>query len=277
MRRTSPLEDFAGMYDASTPDELWRWLVLHPNAPPATLTRNAVSAFKRVHATNRAEALRTASLIFTDRRWQRITGRLVAEMEGTDILDDGGLDSLAEDFVMLDAYPWRVPPSWFTQKIVRVADEHRGRRTVYLERPVAAPLRRWAARRLSARHPSSVAAILTRLDTLPSRDRDAVMVGLLDASPEYPVDARDTIIGAGCEWPGGSVRWRALQLLADSGRHEDVRFRAMRDPSAKIRNWGAKLAKEAAAPRQRRLVAQVREDDATGADLTVLQPSLFSE
>ena len=92
------------MYDASTPDELWRWLVLHPNAPPVTLTRNAVSAFKRVHVTNRAEALRTVSLLRTDRRWQRITGRLVAEIEGTNILDDGGLDSLAEDFVMMDAY-----------------------------------------------------------------------------------------------------------------------------------------------------------------------------
>jgi hypothetical protein len=51
----------------------------------------------------------------------------------------------------------------------------------------------------------------------------------------------------------------------------------MRDASAKIRNWGAKLAKEAAAPRQTRLVAQVREDNATGGDLTVLQASLFSE
>lgn len=265
------------MYDASTPDELWRWLVLHPNAPPATLTRNALSAFKRVHATNRADALRTASLLFTDRRWQRITGRLVAEIEGTNILDDGGLDRLAEDFLMMDAYPWRVPPSWSRDKVVRLAGGHRGKPTVYIERPVAAPLRRWAARRLSVRHPSSVAAILTRLDVLPSRDREAVMVGLLDASPQFLEEARETLISAACEWPGGSVRWRALRLLADSGRHEDVRFRAMRDPSAKIRNWGAKLAKEAAAPRQTRLVAQVCEYDATGGDLTVLQPSLFSE
>jgi hypothetical protein len=276
MRRTSPLEDFAGMYDASTPDELWRWLVLHPNAPPATLTRNAVSAFKRVHATNRDEALQTASLLCTDRRWRRITGRLVAEIEDTNILDDGGLDSLAEDFLMMDAYPWRVPPSWLRDKIVRLAGGHRGKGTVYMERPVATPLRRWAARRLSVRHPSSLTAILTRLDTLPSRDRDAVMVGLLDASPQYPEEARETLISAGSEWPGGSVRWRALQLLAESG-NQDVQSRAMRDPSAKIRNWGAKLAKEAAAPRQTRLVAQVREDDATGGDLTVLQPSLFSE
>jgi hypothetical protein len=63
-----------------------------------------VSAFKRVHATNRAEALRTASLLCTDRRWRRITGRLIAEIEDTNILDDGGLDSLAEDFLMMDAY-----------------------------------------------------------------------------------------------------------------------------------------------------------------------------
>lgn len=277
MPRVSPLEDFAGMYDAATADALWRWLVLHPNATAATLTWNAVSAFRRVHATNRDEALQTASLLCTDRRWRRITGRLVAEIEDTNILDDGGLDSLAEDFLMMDAYPWRVPPSWLRDKIVRLAGGHRGKRTVYMERPVATPLRRWAARRLSVRHPSSVAAILTRLDTLPSRDRDAVMVGLLDASPQYPEEARETLISAGCEWPGGSVRWRALQLLAESGRHEDVQSRAMRDASAKIRNWGEKLAKDAAAPRQTRLVAQVREDDGAGADLAVLQPSLFSE
>lgn len=103
------------------------------------------------------------------------------------------------------------------------------------------------------------------------------MVGLLDASPQYPEEARETLISAGCEWPGGSVRWRALQLLAESGRHEDVQSRAMRGANAKIRNWGEKLAKDAAAPRQTRLVAQVREDDGAGADLAVLQPSLFSE
>src|ERR1035437_1200780 len=251
MPRVSPLEDFAGMYDAATADALWRWLVLHPNATAATLTWNAVSAFRRVHATNRDEALQTASLLCTDRRWRRITGRLVAEVEDKKLLDGGGLDGLAGG--------------------------HRGNRTLYMERQVATPLRRWAARLLSVRHPSSVAAILTRLDTLPSRDRDAVMVGLLDASPQYPEEARETLISAGCEWPGGSVRWRALQLLAESGRHEDVQSRAMRDASAKIRNWGEKLAKDAAAPRQTRLVAQVREDDGAGADLAVLQPSLFSE
>jgi hypothetical protein len=144
MRRTSPLEDFAGIGGASTPDELWRWLVLHPNATPANLAWNAVSAFKRVHATNCAEALRTASLLFTDRRWRRITGRLVAEIEDTNILDAGGLDSLAEEFLMMDAYPWRVPPTWLRDKIVRLAGGHRGKQTVYIERPVAAPLRRWA-------------------------------------------------------------------------------------------------------------------------------------
>jgi hypothetical protein len=249
MRRTSPLEDFAGMHDAPTPDELWRWLVLHPHAMAATLTWNAVSTFKRVHATNRDEALQTASLLCTDRRWRRITGRLVAEIEDTNILDEGDLDSLAEGFLMtMDAYPWRVPPSWLRDKIVRIAGGHRRKRTVYLQRPVATPLRRWAARRLSARHPSSVAAILTRLDTLPSRDRDAVMVGLLDASTQYPEEAREILISAGCERPGGSVRWRAVQLLAESGGHEeDVWSRAMRDASAKIRNW------ERSSPRTRLL------------------------
>jgi hypothetical protein len=54
-------------------------------------------------------------------------------------------------------------------------------------------------------------------------------------------------------------------------------MRAKRDASAKIRRWGEKLAKEAAAPRQTRLLAQVREDEATCTDLAALQPSLFSE
>jgi hypothetical protein len=277
MRRTSPLQDFVGIGGASTPDELWRWLVLHPNATPANLAWNAVSAFKRVHATNRDEALQTASLLCTDRRWRRITGRLIAEIEDTNMLDDDGLDRLAEDFLMMDAYAWRIPPSWLRGKVVRLAGGHRGKRMVYLDRPVATPLRRWAARRISARHPSSVAAILTRLDTLPSRDRDAVMVGLLDASPQYPEEARETLISAACEWPGGSVRWRALRLLADAGRHEKVRFRAMRDPSAKIRSWGEKHAKYAPAPQQTRLEAQARGDEAMDADLAALQPSLFPD
>lgn len=236
--RTSPLEDIVGIRDATTPDQLWRWLVLHPNAMAATLTWHATSAFERVHEVNPDEALRTASLLCTDRRWRRITGRLIAEIVDANILDDRELDVLADHFLMLDALPWRIPSTWLRDKTVRVTGGGRGKNPVFIERPIATPLRRWAAKRLSIRHPETVGTILDRAEALPSRDRDSVMVGLLDASHHLPEEAREILIDAGIDWPGGSVRRRALQLLAEGGRHEDATSLAAQDASVKTRTLG---------------------------------------
>lgn len=114
--RISPLEDIVGIRDASHRGPTLAVAGSHPNAMAATLTCHATSAFERVHEVNPDEALRTASLLCTDRRWRRITGRLIAEIVDANILDDRELDVLADDFLMLDALPWRIPSSWLRDR-----------------------------------------------------------------------------------------------------------------------------------------------------------------
>ena len=271
------LEDIVSIHDAATPNQLWRWLVLHPNAMAATLTWHATSAFTRVHQGNRDGAVRTASLLCTDRRWRRITGRLIAELVDANVLDDRELDDLADHFLMLDTFPWRIPSIWLKDKTVRVTGGHRSKKPVCIERPIATPLRRWAAKRLAVRHPSTVGAILARMETLPSRDRDAVMVGLLDATSQFPKDARELLVSVGIDWPGGPVRRRALQLLADDGRHHEAASLAARDPSVKARVWGEKLVRNRTAPRQMALAARAQEVDDPRTESALVQSSLFAD
>ena len=49
---------------------------------------------------------------------------------------------------------------------------------------------------------------------LDSRAGDAAMTGLLDAAAAFADEAGDALVELGCQWPNGSVRLRALQLLA---------------------------------------------------------------
>jgi AAA ATPase domain len=69
-------------------------------------------------------------------------------------------------------------------------------------------------RRIATANPGRSGDVLERVVVLDSRAGDAAMTGLLDAADRFADEARDVLVELGCQWPSGSVRLRALQLLS---------------------------------------------------------------
>jgi hypothetical protein len=237
------LEDSARISGAATPDALWRYLAgnVHLRALPNTF--EAVCAFRRLHKDRPAHALRTAQLICTDLRWRRVTAPLIVDIEQSGILDERALDQLADGFLWDDTLAWPVPEQWLRDGTVRVRrGSHKpGRTAVVIDRMVPPPLRRWAAARVVTREPRRAADVLVRIDGTDAGAGDATMAGLLDAAISLPQEARVALTELGCAWPNGTVRLRALKLLAEADREAALRGAAA-DASATVRAWGQKLA-----------------------------------
>lgn len=234
---------------AATPDELWRWLVLHPHLRAFPNPTDAVAAWRRLHRGRPDGAVQTAGLLCTDRRWRRVTAPLVAAVEQSGLLADVELDELANGFLWLDRYRWPVPEAWIRDRTVTIDGPVLLPGTpLHLERPIPPPLRRWAAARVARRHPSRSHDILNRAGELDARAGDAVLTGLLDAADRYPDDVRDALIDLGRSWPGPSARLRALQLLAARDGAQAAARRAAGDPNGRIRGWAASLDRQPPPP-----------------------------
>jgi len=238
----SPLEDAARIHGAATPDALWRYLVANVHQRAMTNTFDAIVAFGALHKDRHATALRTAQLICTDQRWRRVTSALVVDIEQSGILDEPALDQLADGFLWEDTLGWPVPDGWLRDGRARVRRKNGnpGRRGAVVDRPIRPPLRRWAAARVAAREPGRVADVFACIDRMDARAGDAIMAGLLDAAGAIPREARVALTELGCSWPSGTVRLRALKLVAESDEETALR-RAASDPSGTVRAWGQKL------------------------------------
>ena len=105
---------------------------------------------------------------------------------------------------------------------------------VSIERQIAPPLRRWAAAADLRRDPRRLAALAGRALELESRDGAAVMAGVLDAIEVLDDRTARRAIELGLDWPRGSVRIQALDLLAAFDA-ELARSLAAVDPDAKVR------------------------------------------
>jgi hypothetical protein len=242
MTARSTLEDLAAIVGAATPDRLWRHLVRLPSVKAHPNDFEAMVAFRQLHKDGAGDALRTAGLLCTDARWRRVTSTLIVRLEESGILSDPQLDTLAAAFLWEDNYSWSVPAGWLRDGTVRVPHHRRDRRqVVVVDRTIPPPLRRWAAARIAGRRPDRSAAVLARVQGLEARASDAAMTGLLDACPAFPGDAHDAVIKLGCSWPGGSVRLRALQLLARDDLDMAVEL-ATHDASSKVQQWAEQVA-----------------------------------
>lgn len=62
-----------------------------------------------------------------------------------------------------------------------------------------------------------------------------------DAIDFLPDAARLTIVDVSIDWPRANVRRKALEQLADLGDRQLAHDRALRDPSARIREWAPSL------------------------------------
>ena len=237
------IEDAARISGAVTPDALWRYLAgnVHLRALPNTF--EAMCAFRRIHKDRPAHALRTAQLICTDLRWRRVTAPLILDIEQSGILDERALDELADGFLWEDKLAWPVPEQWLRDGTVRIPrGRHKpGRTALVIDRMIPPPLRKWAAARVVTRDPRRAPDVLVRIDGMDAGAGDATMAGLLDAAVSLPQEECAALMELGCAWPTGTVRLRALKLLAETDREVALR-RAAVDASATVRAWGQKLA-----------------------------------
>jgi len=145
---------------------------------------------------------------------------------------------------------------------------------VVIDRMVPPPLRRWAAARVVTRDPRRAADVLVRIGEMEAGAGDATMAGLLDAAVSLPPEARVAMTELGCAWTNGTVRLRALKLVAETDREAALRGAAA-DASATVRAWGQKLAsppRSAGRPADDRTAAGRHSTTRPAAEP---QPSLF--
>jgi hypothetical protein len=249
--KPAPLEDITAIHAAKTPDELWRYVVatVHLRALPNTF--EAASAFRSLHKDRSDGALRTAQLLCTDLRWRKVAAPLIVDIERTGILDEGELDELADGFLWHDRLMWPVPQQWVGDGFVRLPRNRRppGAGDLVVERQVPPPLRRWAAARVAARRPDRIADALERVMEVDARSGDAIMTGLLDGADRLPREAREVLLDLAYAWPCGSVRLRALKLLAEADPSTAAE-RGREDASETVRIWASRLMAPPARPRR---------------------------
>lgn len=248
-----PLEDLITLHTAASVEDLWRTLILGPDLRYGQLFE-AVGLFKRHHGNGEPEALSTALLLCTDRRWDAESGRLVAALVATDILGDADISELIECFLWSDRYRVTYPAAWVSPEWLEIdlgnGPETLGSRLVHVdpdspvpvERPIAPPLRRWAAAADLRRDPRRWTTLTGRALELDSRQGTAVMAGILDAVDVLDHRTARQAIDRGLGWPRGSVRVQALDLLAGVDA-ELARARAAVDPDAKVRAWISRRAR----------------------------------
>ena len=271
----SPLEDLAAICGASQPGQLWRHLVGHPTLRAYYNDFDAVVAFKTLHVDGATGAERTAALLCTDSRWRRVTATLIVRIEESGLVTAAKLDALANEFLWDERLRWRVPHAWVRDGLVRVLDHAARRRgPVYLERIISPPLRRWAAARIVRQDPHRAADVLARIAGLDARAGDAAMVGLLDACDRLPAPACSELVDLGCEWPNGTVRLRALELLA-AHQPNVAAARAAVDSSDKVRSWAGRL-RGAQRDTGAATVGMTRGARAAASDASAPQLALFA-
>lgn len=252
-----PLEDLIALHTAASVEDLWRTLILGPGLRYGQLFE-AVGLLQRHHGNGEPDALDTALLLCTDRRWDGESGRLVTALVETGILGDADIGELIECFLWSDRYRVAYPAAWVSPEWIEIdlgnGPEAGGSRLVHIdpdspvpvERPIVPPLRRWAAAADLRRDPRKLTALTGRALELDSRHGAAVMAGILDAIDVLDRGSARQVIERGLGWPRGSVRVQALDLLAAFDA-ELARARAAVDPDAKVRSWIARRARRDAA------------------------------
>jgi hypothetical protein len=236
-------EEFADVADG---DELCRRL-LRPGAGlgSSTCHQEAVDLLQSVAGTGELEEGLIALLLCTCPRWDRATGRLIADIEASGAVSDPELDELAEAFLADEVeivYPlaWG-SPEWLEidlrdprdDKPLRIDQCTPGRD----KRRIAPPLRRWAARRVLCAGPQRFDELLATARRFDPHPRGALILGMLDAAPQIPEDGRRELVRVGLATGMARVRRAALDLLCEVDGPHVALERARCDRDAKVRAW----------------------------------------
>ena len=226
-------------------EELCRRLLAAPwGWRRSTRHQEAVELLASVSGTSELPAAFVALMVCTCQRWDRVTARLIAAVEQSGLLDEAELDELAQTLLSHEhviSYPltW-VAPEWLEIEIeddqgrIHTASED----TLAHHRPrVEPPLRRWAARRVLAADPARIGRLLDDAKRFESRQRDAVIHGLLDAAHVLEEPQRRNLVARGLAGGQSGVRLAALEVLCELDGPDAARRRARDDPNATVRKW----------------------------------------
>ena len=189
-------------------------------------------------------------LVCTHRRFERCSRPLMRRLEESDLLGDDHLDVVAMVLLGEDRVRFAVPAAWWGgqvdvvpgrrfrasgDELVPVGEDDQ---TWPYVQDVPAAARRWAVRRLLERGLVTVEAALERIEEL---DRPgtggAVLSGVLDAWACLRAADLQCAIDAALASNLASVRRRALDVLALTGRLEEATALAREDGAAQVRAW----------------------------------------
>ena len=264
--------------DSPDPRDAWR-----PVAPPAgagelaDLQRRllapperangsadeAMALLEHVRGQPTRVAVTHALLVATHRRFERCSRTLVHRLAASDLLDDAGLDELADVLLREPRVVFAVPAGWLGGGLdlpagtrVRAAGR-RPRADGASNEPAQllphahwapAAARRWAATRLLSSGRIEPDAVLTLAREVDDSAGGALVCGALDAWEQLASTALDAVLSGALDWPRGPVRRRALDVLAATGRGEEARARAAEDGDARVRAWQPPTAPGKAPP-----------------------------
>jgi len=226
-------------------EELCRRLLASPSGwRRSTRHTEAVELLASVGGSSDLPASFVALLLCTCRRWDRVTAKLIAELQDSGLLNDAELDELAEAFLAHEqaisySLAW-VSPEWLeveldagTGRTVTV-DEN----TLAAHRPsIAPPLRRWAANRALRSSPARLDELLHTAERFEPRPRSALIQGLLDTADALDTSDQRTLVDQGLQSGQTSLKLTALDRLCELDSPETVLRRARSDTNATVRAW----------------------------------------
>lgn len=214
------------------------------------------------HRAHPSDVITSALLVCTHRRFERCSRTLMRELEANGLLDEAGLDEVAEVLLWEGRVRFAVPATWVgtppevppgtrgradgREVVAPAADEQ----TFPHAQRVPAAARRWAARRLLERGRTDVDAVLARPGELEGGAGGAVLCGVLDAWESCPPGALETAIRTALASGLASVRLRALDVLARVGRVREAVAFARDDGAAQVRRWQPPADRHARGPHQ---------------------------
>ena len=194
-------------------------------------------------------ALVSALLVCTHPRFERCCRTLLRELAASGLLDEGELDELAALLLWQDRARFAVPSTWISTWLevppgtrvraagLEVVPSREEEQTFPHTHDIPAAARRWAARRLLEAGHTDVAAVLARAGQLADGAAGAVVCGALDAWESVALGELEAAVRAALDSGRASVRLRALDALARTGRGDEAPAIARADGAAQVRHW----------------------------------------
>jgi len=251
-------EDGVALLSAGSVDELRLMLV---SGGPRRSSCLDAELLLRAHHGTAPGALDTARLLLTDRRWDRLSSRLLHGLIRTGLLTEDDLDALALELLEGEWLAYRVDDMFSGGISVQLPgpdsvderdddasaddasaddasadDASADDGPLVARRRIPPPLRRWAASRAIRRALLSTSDVFELVDALPARAGGEAVRGMVDELESVPADEADVLLETALGWPAKAVRAAALNRLVERGDPERAARLAAVDADRSIRD-----------------------------------------